>query len=106
MCLPPPRHVHAAQLIVPNTERQFDDSKLLPSVLTKSMRDIDIPSDICADGYSAANINNPVAGQHYVASNAVGHRSLRTATEDDIAGIFDRSLKIFGEHPARILTRR
>jgi alcohol dehydrogenase class IV len=66
---------------------------LLPSVLTALMRDIDIPAGIGAVGYDEGDIPDLVEG------TMKQQRLLATApkpvTEDDIAGIYRRSLSLW-----------
>ncbi len=89
----PERHQRAAQLLSPGAESTGDPSELLPSVLIALMRDIDIPDGIGAVGYDEGDIPDLVEG------TMKQQRLLATApkpvTEDDIAGIYRRSLSLW-----------
>jgi hydroxyacid-oxoacid transhydrogenase len=89
----PERHVRAAQLLAPNAGRPTDAPEFLPTVLVDLMRDIDIPGGIGAVGYDEGDIPDLVDG------TMKQQRLLATApkdvTEDDIAGIFRRSLHLW-----------
>jgi hydroxyacid-oxoacid transhydrogenase len=89
----PDRHVRAAQLLAPNAGVPTDAREFLPTVLVDLMRDIDIPNGIGAVGYDEGDIPDLVQG------TMKQQRLLATAptevTEDDIAGIFRRSLHLW-----------
>jgi len=89
----PQRHRRAAQLLSPGVEPTGSPSELLPSVLIALMRDIDIPDGIGAVGYDEGDIPDLVEG------TMKQQRLLATApkpvTEDDIAGIYRRSLSLW-----------
>jgi alcohol dehydrogenase class IV len=89
----PDRHRRAAHLLDPRAEEPDDPAEFLPTVLTALMRDIDIPSGIGAVGYDEGDIPDLVDG------TMKQQRLLATApkdvTEDDIAGIFRRSLTLW-----------
>jgi hydroxyacid-oxoacid transhydrogenase len=89
----PERHVRAAQLLAPGAERPPDDAEFLPRVLTDLMRDIEIPSGVAAVGYSSGDIPALVEGtlkqQRLLASCP------KPVTEDDLGGIFERSLELW-----------
>ena len=89
----PERHRRAAQLLDPRAEEPGDPAEFLPTVLTALMRDIDIPGGIGAVGYDEGDIPDLVDG------TMKQQRLLATApkdvTEDDIAGIFRRSLHLW-----------
>jgi hydroxyacid-oxoacid transhydrogenase len=89
----PDRHVRAAQLLAPNAGVPTDAREFLPTVLVDLMRDIDIPNGIGAVGYDEGDIPGLVEG------TMKQQRLLATAptevTEDDIAGIFRRSLHLW-----------
>ena len=89
----PERHVRAAQLLAPNAGVPTDAREFLPTVLVDLMRDIDIPNGIGAVGYDEGDIPDLVDG------TMKQQRLLATAptdvTEDDIAGIFRRSLHLW-----------
>jgi alcohol dehydrogenase class IV len=89
----PERHRRAAQLLDPRADEPGDAAEFLPTVLTALMRDIDIPGGIGAVGYDEGDIPDLVDG------TMKQQRLLATApkdvTEDDIAGIFRRSLHLW-----------
>ena len=89
----PERHVRAAQLLAPNAGQPVDPAEFLPTVLVDLMRDIDIPNGIAAVGFDEGDIPDLVDG------TMKQQRLLATApkdvTEDDIAGIFRRSMHLW-----------
>jgi hydroxyacid-oxoacid transhydrogenase len=89
----PERHLKAASLLDPGAERTGDPAELLPRVLTALMRDIGIPDGIGAVGYDESDVDGLVEG------TMKQQRLLATApkdvTEDDVAGIFRRSLSLW-----------
>jgi hydroxyacid-oxoacid transhydrogenase len=89
----PERHLRAASLLDPRAEQTGDPAEFLPAVLTALMRDIDIPNGIGAVGYGEADVDDLVEG------TMKQQRLLATApkdvTEDDVAGIFRRSLSLW-----------
>ena len=89
----PERHVRAARLLEPDVETPNDASALLPDVLVRLMRDIDIPGGIGAVGFGAADVDELVAGalkQQRLLSIAP-----REAGADDLARIFSRSMALW-----------
>jgi alcohol dehydrogenase class IV len=89
----PARHHAAARLLDPASDEPNDPAEYLPSVLTSLMRDIGIPDGIGAVGYDEGDIADLVEG------TMKQQRLLATApkdvTEDDVAGIFTRSLSLW-----------
>jgi alcohol dehydrogenase class IV len=89
----PERHLKAARLLDPRAEQTGDPAEFLPGVLTALMRDIDIPNGIGAVGYTEDDVDDLVEG------TMKQQRLLATApkdvTEDDVAGIFRRSLQLW-----------
>ncbi|MGY1637432.1 hydroxyacid-oxoacid transhydrogenase [Geodermatophilus sp. SYSU D00742] len=89
----PERHLRAARLLDPGAEQTDDPAEFLPAVLTALMRDIDIPGGIGAVGYDEGDIPDLVDG------TMKQQRLLATApkevTEEDVAGIFRRSLSLW-----------
>jgi alcohol dehydrogenase class IV len=89
----PERHLRAARLLAPDAEQTDDPAEFLPAVLTALMRDIDIPGGIGAVGYDEGDVPDLVDG------TLKQQRLLATApkdvTEDDVAGIFTRSLTLW-----------
>ena len=89
----PERHVRAAELLAPGADRPSDLSEFLPTVLSQLMRDIELPNGIAAVGFSDADVPELVAG------TMKQQRLLATCplpvTDDDIAGIFRRSMELW-----------
>jgi hydroxyacid-oxoacid transhydrogenase len=89
----PERHRRAAQLLDPRADEPSDPAEYLPSVLVALMRDVDIPDGIGAVGYDERDIPDLVEG------TMKQQRLLATApkevTEDDVAGIFRRSISLW-----------
>ena len=89
----PERHVRAAELLAPGADRPSDLSQFLPTVLAELMRDIDIPNGIGAVGYGEGDIGSlgdgPRKQQRLLATCP------RDVTEDDLAGIFSRSIELW-----------
>jgi hydroxyacid-oxoacid transhydrogenase len=89
----PERHLRAARLLDPRAEPTGEPAELLPSVLISLMRDIGIPDGIGAVGYGEGDVPDLVEG------TMKQQRLLATApknvTEDDVAGIFRRSLSLW-----------
>jgi alcohol dehydrogenase class IV len=89
----PDRHRRAAQLLDPRADEPGDAAEYLPTVLAALMRDIDIPNGIGAVGYEEDDIPDLVDGA------MKQQRLLATApkdvTEDDLAGIFRRSITLW-----------
>jgi alcohol dehydrogenase class IV len=97
----PERHLHAAGLLAPGQDARGHDARgqdaparpeeRLPAALISLMRDIGTPNGIGAVGYTEADIADLVPGtmkqQRLLATCA------RPVTEDDIAGIFARSIE-------------
>jgi alcohol dehydrogenase class IV len=87
----PERHLRAASLLAPGQDGPGGPEERLPSALISLMRDIGIPNGIGAVGYTEADIPDLVPGtmkqQRLLATCA------RPVTEDDIAGIFARSIE-------------
>jgi len=89
----PERHLTAASLMAPDRDKLNDPREQLPTVLNELMRDIGIPNGIAAVGYEEADIPDLVDG------TMKQQRLLATApkdvTEDDVAGIFRRSISLW-----------
>ena len=89
----PERHLRAARLLEPGAEETRDPADFLPSVLTRLMRDIEIPGGIGAVGYGEGDIPDLVDG------TMKQQRLLATApkpvTEDDAAEIYRRSISLW-----------
>jgi hydroxyacid-oxoacid transhydrogenase len=89
----PDRHLRAARLLEPGLDTASDGASVLPDVLTRLMRDIDIPGGIEAVGFGDADVDELVGGamkQQRLLSIAP-----RPPTADDLAGIFRRSMSLW-----------
>jgi hydroxyacid-oxoacid transhydrogenase len=89
----PDRHVRAAQLLAPNAGVPTEPAEFLPMVLADLMRDIDIPNGIGAVGFVEGDIPDLVEGT--MKQQRLLATCPREVTEDDIAGIFTRSLSLW-----------
>lgn len=89
----PERHLRAARLLAPGADEPNNLAEHLPAVLTALMRDIDIPSGVGAVGYDESDINDLVDGT--MKQQRLLATSPKTVTEDDIAGIFRRSMNLW-----------
>jgi hydroxyacid-oxoacid transhydrogenase len=87
----PDRHMAAAKLLGPDAETQNNASEQLPHVVTSLMRDIGIPNGIGAVGFDTGDIGDLVEGT--MKQQRLLATCPRTPTEDDIAGIFERSIE-------------
>jgi alcohol dehydrogenase class IV len=89
----PERHRRAARLLDPRADEPDDPAEYLPAVLAALMRDIDLPNGLGAVGYGEDDVDDLVEGA------LKQQRLLTTApkevTDDDLAGIFRRSLSIW-----------
>ncbi len=89
----PERHLRAAELLAPGADRPSDPAELLPSVLVALMRDIGIPNGIGAVGFGEGDIPDLVDGT--MKQQRLLATCPRDVTEDDLAGIFTRSLELW-----------
>lgn len=89
----PERHVRVAQLLAPDADRPSDDSEFLPGVLADLMRDIDIPNGVGAVGFGEGDIPDLVEGT--MKQQRLLATCPKEVAEDDIAGIFQRSLSLW-----------
>jgi alcohol dehydrogenase class IV len=89
----PDRHVRAAELLGPETDRPGDPAEYLPSVLIALMRDIGIPDGIGAVGYNDGDVPDLVAGA--LKQQRLLATAPREVTEEDLAGILTRSLSLW-----------
>jgi hydroxyacid-oxoacid transhydrogenase len=87
----PDRHMAAARMLGPDAEKQNDAAEQLPHVVTELMRDIGIPNGIGAVGFGENDIGDLVDGT--MKQQRLLATCPRTPTEDDIAGIFARSIE-------------
>jgi hydroxyacid-oxoacid transhydrogenase len=89
----PERHVRAAELLAPGSDRPDDLREYLPGVLADLMRDIGIPNGLGAVGYDESDVPALVDG------TLKQHRLLATApkdvTEADATAILSRSLELW-----------
>jgi hydroxyacid-oxoacid transhydrogenase len=89
----PERHVRAAELLAPGSDRPDDLREYLPGVLADLMRDIGIPNGLGAVGYDESDVPALVDG------TLKQQRLLATApkdvTEDDATAILSRSLELW-----------
>jgi hydroxyacid-oxoacid transhydrogenase len=87
----PERHLKAAELLGPTTDKQNDQRQQLPTVLTELMRDIGIPNGIGAVGYTESDIPELVPGT--MKQQRLLATCPRPVDEDDIASIFRGSIE-------------
>lgn len=89
----PDRHVRVAQLLAPDAEQPAEVSEFLPTVLADLMRDIDIPNGVGAVGFGEGDIPDLVEGT--MKQQRLLATCPKEVTEDDIAGIFRRSMSLW-----------
>jgi alcohol dehydrogenase class IV len=89
----PQRHIQAAQLLAPGADQPADAAELLPSVLIGLMKDIEIPNGVAAVGFTASDIPGLVEGT--MKQQRLLATSPKAVTEDDVAGIFARSMELW-----------
>ncbi|TYP88553.1 hydroxyacid-oxoacid transhydrogenase [Blastococcus xanthinilyticus] len=89
----PERHVRAAELLAPGADRPADLAEFLPTVLADLMRDIDIPNGVGAVGFGEGDIPDLVDGA--MKQQRLLATCPRLVTDDDLAGIFRRSLALW-----------
>ena len=89
----PDRHVRAAELLAPAAERSGDPSEFLPAALISLMRDIDIPNGVAAVGYQHGDIDDLVGGA--MKQQRLLATCPKPVTEDDLAGVFARSMDLW-----------
>jgi len=87
----PERHLRAAAMLAPDLAPRNDASERLPAALIELMRDIGIPNGIGAVGYTEADIPDLVPGT--MKQQRLLATCPRRPTEEDIAGIFTRSIQ-------------
>ena len=89
----PDRHLAAARMLEPDVAVTEDPADLLPSVLTRLMRDIGLPNGLSAVGYDGSDVDALVDG------SLKQQRLLETAPIDvgaeELAGILRRSLTLW-----------
>jgi alcohol dehydrogenase class IV len=89
----PERHLRAAALLAPNAGEPSQPAEFLPTVLADLMRDIGIPNGIGEVGFDEGDIPALVEGT--MKQQRLLATCPREVTEDDIAGIFARSLAVW-----------
>jgi alcohol dehydrogenase class IV len=89
----PERHLRAAELLAPGADRPSDPAEFLPQVLSDLMRDIEIPNGIGAVGFGEGDIPDLVDGT--MKQQRLLATCPRDVTEDDLAGIFRRSIELW-----------
>ena len=89
----PERHVRAAELLAPGADRPADPAEFLPQVLSELMRDIGMPNGIGAVGFDEGDIGSLVDGA--LKQQRLLATCPRDVTEDDLAGIFRRSVELW-----------
>jgi hydroxyacid-oxoacid transhydrogenase len=89
----PERHRRAAELLAPGAARPSRDREFLPSVLIDLLKDIDLPNGIAAVGFEAVDVPGLVEGT--MKQQRLLATCPKPVTEDDIAGIFTRSMELW-----------
>jgi alcohol dehydrogenase class IV len=89
----PERHVRAAELLDPRADRPSDLRDFLPQVLSRLMRDIDIPNGIGEVGYDEGDVDVLVEGT--LKQQRLLATAPREAAAEDLAGILHRSLELW-----------
>ena len=87
----PERHLRAADLLAPG--HGYDGPDALPAVLADLMRDIAIPNGLAAVGYESADVPDLVEGA--MKQQRLLATAPRPVTEEDAAGILERSLELW-----------
>ena len=89
----PQRHVRAAELLAPASDRPDDPAAYLPQVLTELMRDIGLPSGIGAVGFGAGDVDGLVEGS--LKQQRLLATAPRSVAAEDLASIFEASLDLW-----------
>jgi hydroxyacid-oxoacid transhydrogenase len=89
----PERHLRAARLLAPGADEPDNLAEHLPAVITGLMRDIEIPAGVGAVGYDESDIDDLVDGT--MKQQRLLATSPKPVTEDDVAGIFRRSMNLW-----------
>jgi hydroxyacid-oxoacid transhydrogenase len=87
----PERHLRAASLLAP--DHGYDGPDALPRVLADLMRDIAIPNGLGAVGYDEGDVDDLVEGA--MKQQRLLATAPREVTEEDAAGILQRSLELW-----------
>jgi alcohol dehydrogenase class IV len=85
--------VRAARLLDPGAETPNDASAFLPQVLTRLMRDIDIPGGVGAVGFHDADVDDLVDGA--LKQQRLLATAPRPVDADALADIFRRSMALW-----------
>jgi alcohol dehydrogenase class IV len=89
----PERHQFVARLLAATDQELPEGSEALPAALIRLMRDVDMPNGIGGVGYDKGDIDGLVDGT--MKQQRLLTIAPREVTEDDIAGIFERSLELW-----------
>jgi alcohol dehydrogenase class IV len=89
----PERHQFVADLLAEGQTDVGDGPEALPTALIQLMRDLDIPNGIGGVGYDKGDIDDLVDGA--MKQQRLLTIAPRDVTEDDIAGILERSLELW-----------
>lgn len=89
----PQRHLDAAEFLDPSAEPGENPADLLPRVLCELMREIGLPNGTGAVGFGAGDTDALVEGA--LKQQRLLATSPRPVEADDLAGIFDRSLRLW-----------
>jgi len=89
----PERHVRAAQLLAPDLDRPTDDAEYLPAALQHIMRAVGMPNGVGGVGYHEGDIPDLVDGT--MKQQRLLATAPRPVTEDDVAGIYRRSINLW-----------
>ncbi|AEA28861.1 Hydroxyacid-oxoacid transhydrogenase (plasmid) [Pseudonocardia dioxanivorans CB1190] len=89
----PERHLRAAALLSPETDKPNDLSSFLPEVLTRLMRDVGIPNGVGDVGYNSDDVDGLVEGA--IMQQRVLAAAPRDVREEDLALIFTRSMSLW-----------
>ena len=87
----PGRHLRAAALLAPKADVPTDEADHLPRVLTGLMRDIGIPNGVGGVGYDEGDVDGLVEGA--MQQQRLLATAPREVTDEDLAGIFTRSIR-------------
>jgi alcohol dehydrogenase class IV len=93
----PDRHLAAARLLDPSHGPRWAEQPrdVLPGVLIDLMRDLDLPSGLGAVGYGEGDVGALVEGA--MKQQRLLATSPKPVTEDDLAGIFTRSMQLWDQ---------
>ncbi len=89
----PERHLRAAQLLAPGSDRPREDRDHLPQVLSTLMQDIGIPNGIGAVGYDEGDVDDLVEGA--VKQQRLLATAPKEVREEDLAAILRGSLELW-----------